>query len=89
MLLNSETRPEWFDEISLPTTHRWLDDQYWLEKILANQFVKAHFVYSKNLDTLIRHKVEVFDSRDKLEGSLRKDKSAEEIIAKFPHGYCG
>jgi hypothetical protein len=77
-------RPEWFDENDLPTTHRWLDDKYWFDKVLANQFIKARFVYTENLETLITHKVEVFDTSKKLEESLKDIKHIQELITKCP-----
>ena len=82
-------RPEWFDENNLPTTHRWLDDKYWLDHVLANKFVQMHFVYTDSLDVLLTHEVQVFETSEELESSLKNVKHIQEQIVLLPYGYCG
>lgn len=85
VLLKLDLRPEWFDENQLPTTHRWLDDKFWLDQVLQNKFIKARFVYTENLETLTNHQVQVFDTQEQLDDSLKNVKHIQEWITKAHH----
>ncbi len=41
---SEEMKPAWYDLTEIPYDNMWIDDQYWLPKVLAGQKVKAAFL---------------------------------------------
>jgi hypothetical protein len=42
---SDEMRPQWFDYEAVPLDLMWLDDQYWLPRLLAGEDVVGAFVF--------------------------------------------
>lgn len=42
---SEEMRPAWFDYSTLPLDKMWVDDRYWLPRLLAGECFRARFVF--------------------------------------------
>lgn len=51
-----EMRPAWFRRDSLPFTHMWPDDPFWLPQVLAGQTVTGAFMFDSH-NHVLDHKV--------------------------------
>ncbi len=50
--LPQPTRPEWFAKDAVPLDRMWLDDRYWLPRLLAGRRFKARFLFRGQAEML-------------------------------------
>ncbi len=56
-----EMKPEWHRLDSIPLEKMWIDDPFWLPKILQGEKLKAQFVFSKEGESILDHKITVLE----------------------------
>lgn len=54
-----EMRPEWFSVTKLPFERMWIDDSFWLPKVLSGESIQAEFYFNADGGTLLSHKIGV------------------------------
>lgn len=58
---SEEMLPEWFDIKGIPYGDMWIDDPYWLPKILLGEKIKARFIF-ENQEEISEKKIVVCGS---------------------------
>jgi len=58
---SEEMKPKWYSTSDLPYTEMWLDDIYWLPKVIKGNKIKAKFVFNENGSNIISQNVSVVD----------------------------
>ena len=53
-----EMKPEWFKTDAIPFEAMWIDDIFWLPRVLEGEKIKATFTFDKNGDIILDKKVE-------------------------------
>jgi 8-oxo-dGTP pyrophosphatase MutT (NUDIX family) len=51
-----EMAPQWFAEVEIPYCEMWADDEYWLPRVLAGDYIEAELLFGPNdelLDKLV------------------------------------
>jgi len=56
-LESEEMAPQWYDVNKIPYDKMWVDDKFWLPKVLSGEKIKAKFVFGEN-ETITEMKVE-------------------------------
>ncbi len=56
---SEEMKPQWFKIKDIPYDKMWVDDIYWLDKVLDGQKLKAKFYFAGAGDKVSRHEIEL------------------------------
>ena len=54
---SDEMRPKWFRHSEIPFGEMWIDDQYWLPKVLVGKKVEGTFYFKGGGESLDRHEL--------------------------------
>lgn len=54
---SEEMKPQWYDVGSIPYDSMWVDDEYWLPKVLEGKRVKGKFVFGEDNESMLEHEV--------------------------------
>lgn len=54
---SDEMKPQWFSFSDIPYSSMWVDDQFWLPKVLSGKKVEASFYFSGKGETLIKQEI--------------------------------
>ena len=54
---SEEMKPQWYDVGSIPYDNMWVDDEYWLPKVLDGKKIKGKFVFSEDNESMLEHEV--------------------------------
>jgi len=44
---SEEMKPQWYSQKDLPYDHMWVDDKYWLPRVLAGEKIDARFIFNQ------------------------------------------
>ncbi len=44
---SEEMKPQWYQEKVLPYGQMWVDDKYWLPRVLAGEKIEAYFIFNQ------------------------------------------
>jgi len=58
---SEEMKPQWYDVGSIPYDNMWVDDEYWLPKVLEGKRVKGKFVFGEDNESMLEHEVTEID----------------------------
>ncbi|NON63550.1 8-oxo-dGTP diphosphatase [Acidianus sp. RZ1] len=53
MVETEEAKPFWIDKNKLPFEKMWIDDRFWLPKVLGGKYVDCIFMFSDNWENLL------------------------------------
>lgn len=56
---SEEMKPQWYFYDTLPFSDMWVDDPFWLPRVIAGEKLKAQFVFSEDGSKIISKKIEV------------------------------
>ena len=56
-LETEEMKPRWYDIDKIPYDTMWIDDSYWLPRVLNGEKLKATFTFNKTGDKILKMKV--------------------------------
>lgn len=59
---SEEMKHEWHKIISLPMEKMWVDDQYWLMKVLKGEKIRASFTFAGQGESVLKHSIRVVHS---------------------------
>src|SRR3989338_581816 len=51
---SEEMKPQWYDNDNLPFEDMWLDDPYWMPKVLAGKKVEGEFFFNNNGSEILK-----------------------------------
>jgi len=54
---SEEMKPQWYEVESIPYGSMWVDDEYWLPKVLEGKRIKGKFVFSEDNESMLEHEV--------------------------------
>ncbi len=54
---SEEMKPQWYDNDKLPFENMWLDDPYWLPKVLAGKKVEGEFLFNNDGSEILKFDV--------------------------------
>jgi len=54
---SEEMKPKWYKFTEIPYDQMWIDDTYWLPKVLNDRKIKAEFYFNKNATKIEGHKI--------------------------------
>jgi 8-oxo-dGTP diphosphatase len=55
---SDEMAPEWFSVNSIPYEHMWIDDQYWLPRVLEGKKINAEFHFNNDGSVILRQRID-------------------------------
>ena len=58
---SEEMKPQWYLHSDLPFSEMWLDDPYWLPKVLAGKKVEGEFFFNNNGSEILKFDVREMD----------------------------
>ena len=58
---SEEMKPQWYLHSDLPFSEMWLDDPYWLPKVLAGKNVEGEFFFNNNGSEILKFDVREMD----------------------------
>jgi 8-oxo-dGTP diphosphatase len=64
---SEEMAPKWFNFKEIPYGQMWIDDEYWLPKVLSGQHVRGIFWFNRDGTVILQKKLEFTTSPLKLE----------------------
>lgn len=54
---SEEMKPQWYDNDKLPFENMWLDDPYWMPKVLAGKKIEGEFTFNENGSEILKFDV--------------------------------
>ena len=57
---SEEMRPQWYDISEIPYEDMWVDDEYWLPRVLSGEKITALFEFNENQE-LLGYKIDSSD----------------------------
>mgnify|MGYP003393262765 CR=1 FL=1 len=54
---SEEMKPQWYKIDKLPFNEMWLDDPYWMPKVLAGKKVEGEFMFNENGSKILKFEV--------------------------------
>lgn len=58
---SEEMKPQWWEKDKLPFENMWLDDPYWLPKVLAGKKVEGEFFFDNKGSKILKFEVREVD----------------------------
>lgn len=59
---SEEMAPQWYPNNALPFSKMWVDDPYWLPRVVAGERLQARFLFGEEGATLLSHDISVLAS---------------------------
>jgi len=54
---SDEMCPEWFHQNDIPLDNMWLDDKYWIPKMLNNEWVEGSFYFNVDGSEILKYEL--------------------------------
>ena|SRR3989338_1426757 len=57
-----EMKPEWHKRNVMPMERMWIDDPYWLPKVLEGEKIQASFTFGKQGESIMDYNIKIINS---------------------------